>query len=800
MSTHTAIRRVILGFFSWTIASFAGALTGQDAHPVAGRPNGDELVIAADGRTQAIIVVAATAGEWEKRAAEDLSRYIERMTGARLELRDPLPPADQLALVVGQRALQARPDLAAELSQAAKKNPVLRADAIVLKRDGNRLYIAGSNDDAHYFAVSQLLQLWGCRWYLPSEFGECIPRHLTLKVGELNLAYGSPLEVRRYWISWLGEQADRPLFLHRNFMNDESVPSGHSLAQFTKDLEPPGKGHFAIPITDPRTAQGIAAKIDERFQKGERISLGIEDGLYDSDYPLDKELLKLQYDKYFLTPSYTDCFLTLYNNVAETLRRKHPGSRAKIGFLAYANLTLPPLRVQKAAEPLVAYLAPIDIDPNHGMDSPLSAPRRELREMVYRWAEVMDGRLVIYDYDQGMLVWRDLPNPSHQAFRQDIKHYVKAGILGVDTESRNATATTFLNLFFRGQLMWNPQADPDRLLAEFYPRFYGPAAAPMAEYWNAIFKAWEETLVTEHEYFAAPAIYTPELIRSLRTSMSEAEAKIASIPPTTPEGRQFHERIKFTRLGFEILENYLAMVTAAATEVDFPTAVRHGSQALAAREQLTAMNSNFTTYKAIGENGYAWFPGEVQQYEELAAFTNGTKGSLLARLPLNWQYRRDPDDRGLKEGWLQQQPDLSWWRDAVREAPSAAHVKNQAGHWEEVRTDLYLQAQGIVTADYQSYSGYGWYRTEIELTPEQTTGKLLLKFPGVFNEFWLYVNGEQAVHRPFKGLWWLSDYRFEADADLTGKLKPGRNVIVLRHHNPHHFGGMFRRPFLIRLP
>jgi len=36
--------------------------------------------------------------------------------------------------------------------------------------------------------------------------------------------------------------------------------------------------------------------------------------------------------------------------------------------------------------------------------------------------------------------------------------------------------------------------------------------------------------------------------------------------------------------------------------------------------------------------------------------------------------------------------------------------------------------------------------------------------------------------------------------DLTGKLKPGENLIALRIDNPHHFGGMFRRPFLYRAP
>ena len=150
---------------------------------------------------------------------------------------------------------------------------------------------------------------------------------------------------------------------------------------------------------------------------------------------------------------------THHNNVCRILLKQHPESASKIGFLAYANITLPPQRNIVAEKPLVAYLAPIDIDPNHGMDDPRSPPRQEYREMMYRWAQVMQGRVAIYDYDQGMLVWRDIPNPAIAAIRQDIKHYRKAGILGISTESRGAMATTFLNLHVRLQLAWNPDAD-----------------------------------------------------------------------------------------------------------------------------------------------------------------------------------------------------------------------------------------------------------------------------------------------------------------------------------------------------
>lgn len=780
---------VLLGLAS--TASFA---------QVAGKSGASDLIVADGGNSAAMVVVSPNAGEWEKRAAADLAKYIEMISGAKPALADTAEAvqaamaAQGPLLIVGQQALEADPSLREALAKVAKPNPLLRSDAIVVRRANNRVYLAGNTDDAHYYAVAEILNRWGCRWYLPTEIGECIPKHPKLSVGDIDHAYAPPFEVRNYWLSWNGDSTGKPEFMHRNFFNDVYVPNGHNLAGYTKEIEPEGKGHFAIPITSDHTADHVAKQVLPIYAAGKDVQLGMEDGLYTSDDPLDRELVALQYDKYFLTQSYTDAFMTFYNKVAERLMKAAPESQARIGFLAYANITIPPVRVKKAAKPLVAYLAQIDIDPIHGMDDPRSAPRREYKDQVYKWAEVMDGRVVIYDYDQSMLVWRDLPNPSHMMFRNDVQHYRKSGILGVSTESRGAMATTFLNLFIRGQLLWNPDTDVDAMLAEFYPKFYGPAAAAMAKYWGAIFKAWEDTIVTEHEYFVAPAIYTPELVAELRKHLEAAEQT-----PGAKEG-MYGQRLQFTRLGFEVLDAYMAMVNAANAEVDYAAAVAQGRRGLAAREKLTEMNGTFTTYKRIGEGGYAWWPGEVQQYQELLPFVDGSKGQLIAKLPLEWAFKRDPKDSGLQQGWEKQAPDLAPWNSQKPSENEPLWKRHQANteNWAPVRSDLYLQAQGLVTEDFQSYTGHGWYAVEVELTPEQVQGPVHIRFPGLFNECWLYVNGEQAGHREFKGVWWLNDYRFEWDVDLAGKLKAGKNLLTLRINNPHHFGGMFRRPFLYK--
>jgi len=776
---------------------------------LAGAATGDPLVIAADGVTKAVIVVAPglPAASWEARAAADLAHYIELMTGAKPAIANTAESAAaalqsrEPVLLVGSAALKAEPSLAAALVAVAKKNPTLRADAIVLRRDGNRVYLAGMNDDCHYYAVAALLRLWGCRWFMANDFGECIPTYPRLEIGNLEYAYAPPFEVRyEAGYAWLGDNTGKEEFEHRNMLNTLSVPCGHSLGEYIKDLVPQGGSIFNVPIAEDKTIQTVAANAEKAFAAGKDISLGMNDGSYNSDSKLDKTLSANLWDKYFRGQMLTDNFVTLYNGVARTLLAKYPNSPSRIGFFAYCNITMPPQQDVKMEKPFVAYLAPIDIDPNHGMDDIVSPPKQEYKEIMNRWAKVMDGRVVIYDYDQGMLVWRDLPNPSHQAFRQDVKHYRDAGILGFHTESRCAYATIFLNLYMRAQLMWNPDADVDAQLADFYPKFYGPAATPMAKYWGAIYKAWDDTIVTEHEFYTIPAIYTEALVNELRGNLAEAQKAIAPLrardaATLTRNERQYLERMTFTEQSFGIIDNYVAMVRAGATNGEYAKAAQGGDRGLAARAVLTKMNGTFTSTRM--EDGYAWFPGEVKQYRELAELTDGTKGTLVAKLPLEWAFRRDPHDTGLARGFAYQPVDLTYWKKNKANFTTPASRKDYpTTEWEMLRTDLYAQAQGVLHPDWQSFTGFLWYRTDVKLPKSAQGQPVHIHFPGLFGESWLYVNGKLVSHWEQSPIWWYNDYQFHWDVDVSGALKPGANTITLRVASLHHNGGMFRRPFL----
>ncbi len=253
-------------------------------------------------------------------------------------------------------------------------------------------------------------------------------------------------------------------------------------------------------------------------------------------------------------------------------------------------------------------------------------------------------------------------------------------------------------------------------------------------------------------------------------------------------------RMRFTRLGFEIIDSYVATVTAAARDADYAAAVQHGERTIAARLELARMNPIFTVH-VVGpeaekpQGGAAWLSGEVEQYRQLARLTDGPEGQLVAKLPLLWGFRRAEP---VPQGWTYQGPEQDdRWRSASVPAPDSTG-------WRQVRTDLYLQAQGIVADDAVSALGTYWYRTSIDLTPEQRAGEIHLIFPGLFNEAWLWMNNRPVAHRAYREPWWSTDYRFEWDIDISAELHAGANEIILRGFNPHHFGGIFRRPFLYR--
>ena len=111
------------------IAALSLTLSSPCRGEIAGTSGPNDLFIAQGGASPATIVVSAEAGKWEKQAAEDLQKFIERMSGAKPALANqPESIAAALkattpVLIVGQEAVKADASLSKALADVAKKKP-----------------------------------------------------------------------------------------------------------------------------------------------------------------------------------------------------------------------------------------------------------------------------------------------------------------------------------------------------------------------------------------------------------------------------------------------------------------------------------------------------------------------------------------------------------------------------------------------------------------------------------------------------------------------------------------------------
>ena len=109
-----------------------------------------------------------------------------------------------------------------------------------------------------------------------------------------------------------------------------------------------------------------------------------------------------------------------------------------------------------------------------------------------------------------------------------------------------------------------------------------------------------------------------------------------------------------------VLQSYISMVRSAATDVDFAAAVNEGERGLRARDELTATNKAFTTTRL--ENGYAFWPGEIEQYRGADRRSPTAKGNADCEASLEWAFHRDPLRNGMEKGDFFDGPiDLSFW-------------------------------------------------------------------------------------------------------------------------------------------
>jgi len=311
--------------------------------------------------------------------------------------------------------------------------------------------------------------------------------------------------------------------------------------------------------------------------------------------------------------------------------------------------------------------------------------------------------------------------------------------------------------------LWDVTTDVAALKREFYDTFFGPEAGPHVQaWWDGCEAALGQAVNHAHEAWLINHIYTVAF-----TERIHAHVKAARKSNMSDEQRARFE-------AFAVIADYLeayAARNAAEMELDYTSAADAAKRMV---DDMLKLNEIYSLF--VLKPGPKRFPeAREKELRELAARMDGTTGNLVAALPLDIDFTRDPFNEGVLAEWYAPGFDDSTWS-----------TKNTYYTWDQ--QDPPEDAAG------HDYDGYGWYRAEIEVDKRFAGKPIQLYCGGVINEAWVWINGRYAGHRPHR-LWWQGAQQIEMD--VTDLVKPGqRNAIAIRVLNDAEIGGLLGRGFL----
>jgi hypothetical protein len=100
------------------------------------------------------------------------------------------------------------------------------------------------------------------------------------------------------------------------------------------------------------------------------------------------------------------------------------------------------------------------------------------------------------------------------------------------------------HLYMLARMTWDPRADGEAILADYYRRGFGPAAEEIDAYWTLLAAKRTELRRKGLSRFGVPEVYTPAVLEQADALLRSAERKAEGEP-------KYADRIALFRLGFE---------------------------------------------------------------------------------------------------------------------------------------------------------------------------------------------------------------------------------------------------------
>jgi len=675
---------------------------------------GADFPVVTDGEPACGIVVPVDAHLAVERAAEELRAHIERSTGAQLPVVAQADAGDGPAIVLRVADWDGYPTM-----------PLRRAtDAYEIRVTSERVVIEGPDPGCVLFGADDFLRRFvGVRWLAPGELWTEVPRHESLTVPEgvyrdeagLAIRALHTVSVAYHWDQDASEWMSRLRFNRKAMHVDRlwhtgplleplgirPLGGGHTMAYWL-----PNKLHFAehpeyfsmddgtrreiggggtqICLSSEESPQVFAARVSEYAAEHpvmDTIGIAMNDGWGFCTCPQ----CLARYRRDGIQEGWlSDLVFGFSNAVARGVARRHPDRT--VLQLAYTVFYKEP--PEFAIEPnLIVEYCLWRSGFNRAVSDPDNEADAEARRQTAAWAEKAD-RLLMREYIGGVNL------PYARVIAEDLRWYRDLGADGWFTEIDPNNWLPREDTWVIAHLLWNPDADVDALLEDFFAAAYGPAEAPMRAVYDGLQRALMDAPVpfAGRSRLAAPYLVPDERWLEMLRQFQRAEELVAG-----DETRL--ARIEQTRRDLQDLRN-VARSLGDRRLLGGPEVERDGRLTPYGERLLTERNLIRNGSFELGPEEFGdWHPVrergeyEVGVTDEVAL--HGRYSAVMRctdRGKSRWVYSYfDVDPAGIYEVnlWYMTTPDTFWTLRFGIAGGEGCDVRswntNTAGRWQHVR-------------------------------------------------------------------------------------------------------------------
>lgn len=348
-------------------------------------------------------------------------------------------------------------------------------------------------------AVHEFLRGLGVRWYMPGDLGTVMPAMDAIPLPDLNRVVEPAFDWRMVtFATYFSTAPEDVLFYLRQGFNHGNVVGhwSHGLRTVTarREMKEQHPERYAlvrgVRLTDRNHAcLSSPGLFDAAVRFGRAmfdhydlpmVSMMPQDGFNFCECALCEGKDTPERGRNGLHSDYVWEFV---DRVARELYKTHPDR--KVNCLAYGTYRLPPLDIER-------FSPNVSVGIVHARGRHFDDPkvREELLELRAQWQTKTDNPMWTWEHYLFSQRPPFVPFFFPQAIAKGIRSLADDGFFGEFIEvpigpfetrghAMHEPGINHLNLYVTGRLQWDPTLNLERLLDEYYTRFYGPAAADM---------------------------------------------------------------------------------------------------------------------------------------------------------------------------------------------------------------------------------------------------------------------------------------------------------------------------------